>query len=89
MYPVIVSALSMVKIPDRTIAPASRTTNGQKKRGGYPQAGRDCNVVNNFIEPELEFCLPITDMLLQGFLFRRTRICTRLASKSHWLSNNQ
>ena len=46
-------------------------------------------LLHGVIDPQLELYLPITDMLLPGFLKRRTRICTPFASKSYWLSNNQ
>ena len=53
----------------------------------YARSGSD--VVNGLIDPELELYLRITDMLLQGFLLQRTRICTPFALKPHWLSSNQ
>ena len=52
-------------------------------------AGDGSNVVNGLIDPKLGLYRPITDILLRGFLDRRTRICTLFASKSHWLSSNQ
>src|SRR5579871_4369955 len=49
--------------------------------GKHNYARSGSNVVNGLIEPQLELYLRITDMLLQGFLLRRPRICTPFASK--------
>ena len=56
--------------------------------GKHNYAGDGSNVVNGLIDPKLGLYLPITDMLLRGFLGRRRRICTPFASKPHWLNSN-
>ncbi len=57
--------------------------------GNHNYAESGFNVVNGLVDPQLGPYLPITDMLLRGFLVRRTRICIPFASKSHWLNSNQ
>ena len=47
--------------------------------GKHNYAGDGSSVVNGLIDPKLGLYLPITDMLLRGFLDWRTRICTPVA----------
>ncbi len=51
--------------------------------GKYNYAESGSNVVDGLVDPQLGLYLLITDMLLRGFLGRRTRICTLFALKSH------
>ena len=52
-------------------------------------AESDVNDINDLVESQLELHLMTIDMILQGFLGHRIRICIPFASKSHPLNNNQ
>ena len=51
--------------------------------GKHNHAGSSSNVVNGLVDPQSGLYPPITDMLLRGFLDRRSPICTPFASKPH------